>query len=156
MRLPRQYERREQHALSRPTGILYNVQQAHVKEGLKHDDLHPSAVVCPDVDNIKTPALQRPLIEAAGYRPQHVLQMRASSSAASSKSIMDEQTSSINMSILKLHPLSSTSIVGRLELLRILLTSFSHHKKYLFLGTEPNRRSNEKRGLVFPTSKAKL
>ena len=56
------------------------------------------------------------------------------------------------MSILKLHPLSSTSIVGRLELLRILLTSFSHHKKYLFLGTEPNRRSNEKRGLVFPTS----
>ena len=95
MRLPRQYERREQHALSRPTGILYNVQQAlkegvqqaHVKEGLKHDDLHPSAVVCPDVDKIKTPALQRPLIEAAGYRPQHVLQMRASSSAASSKSI---------------------------------------------------------------------
>ena len=87
MRLPRQYERREQHALSRPTGILCNVQQAHVKEGLKHDDLHPSAVVCPDVDNIKTPALQRPLIEAAGYRPQHVLQMRASSSAASSKSI---------------------------------------------------------------------
>ena len=53
MRLPRQYERREQHALSRPTGILYNVQQAHVKEGLKHDDLHPSAVVCPDVDKIK-------------------------------------------------------------------------------------------------------
>ena len=145
MRLPRQYERREQHALSRPTGISYNVQQAHVKEGLKHDDLHPSAVVCPDVDNIKTPALQRPLIEAAGYRPQHVLQMRASSSAASS-----------NMSILKLHTLLSTSIVGRLELLRILLTSFSHHKKYLFLGTEPNRRSNEKRGLVFPTSKAKL
>ena len=101
MRLPRQYERREQHALSRPTGILYNVQQAHVKEGLKHDDLHPSAVVCPDVDNIKTPALQRPLIEAAGYRPQHVLQMRASSSAASFKSIgrADEQHQYVNPEI---------------------------------------------------------
>jgi hypothetical protein len=33
---------------------------------------------------------------------------------------------------------------------------FPSKKKYLFLGTEPNRRSNEKSGLVFPTSKAKL
>lgn len=41
------------------------------------------------------------------------------------------------MSILKLHPLSSTSIVGRLELLRILLTSFSHHKSIYFW--EPNQ-----------------